>query len=221
MTMSPALKSCASAGAAPTAKASASANIEANIEECVMGPSFPVVSCWPSTCAGLRRSTERSRFDGELESSLCMVGVDRHSMPFDLVHTRGKRFGDRHDQNGLVAGFGSRRSERRHAIRAGQTDLGKFGLDALAEFEPDFARRCDRSADGRRRLLELGVGEGCARGQSEGERGGDSQRDNTHGLDSFRSDAWRYAKPMGEDRSAERVGEDVVEIEINLADHAD
>jgi hypothetical protein len=35
------------------------------------------------------------------------------------------------------------------------------------------------------------------------------------------SDSWRYAKSVGEDRPAERVGEDVVEIEIKLADDAD
>src|SRR5271154_2722332 len=34
------------------------------------------------------------------------------------------------------------------------------------------------------------------------------------------SDSWRYAKAMGEDRWAERVGKDVVEIEIKLANHA-
>jgi hypothetical protein len=54
------------------------------------------------------------------------------------------------------------------AARAGQRDLREFRLDAFAEFEPDFAHRGDRRADGERCLLELGVGESLCGGEGEG-----------------------------------------------------
>ena len=44
-----------------------------------------------------------------------MVRVDRDRLPVHRVNASRKQFGDRHDENSLVAGFRSRRSERRRA----------------------------------------------------------------------------------------------------------
>ena len=100
-----------------------------------------------------------------------MVGVDRDGLPVHFVSASRQGFGDWHDQHSLVARLRFRGPERhRGAARAGQRNLREFRLDAFAEFEPDFARRGDRAADGRRRLLELGVGESRLRATELGKR---------------------------------------------------
>jgi hypothetical protein len=70
--------------------------------------------------------------------------------------------------------IGFRRPEGHGAARTAQRNLREFRLDALAELEPDFAWPADRSADGWRRLLELGMSESLGRDEREGKRCGDS-----------------------------------------------
>src|SRR5579871_803376 len=147
ITMSPALDSCASAGAAPKARASATRKID----ECFIA--CPSRANLLGLAGAKLRSIPRLRLHGKLEGSLCVVGIDRYRLPVHFVLAGREGFGDRHDQHSLVAGS-RRRSSQGHtgAARAGQRDLRKSGLDALAELEPDFGGRRDRPADMRGRL---------------------------------------------------------------------
>src|SRR5579883_685705 len=121
---------------------------------------------------------ESSRLNGELKGALRLMRVDGDRTPMDDVHARLERFGEGRDQRRGIVGIDARFAEGHRG--AGLRDEGnprEARLDAFAESESDLARRSgDRSADGRRRLLEQSMGESSRRirqstggGESKGE----------------------------------------------------
>jgi hypothetical protein len=58
--------------------------------------------------------------DGEIETALRMMGIDRHGVPIDRVDPRRQLFGDLDDEDGVVGGVDARLAQglRRAARRA-------------------------------------------------------------------------------------------------------
>src|ERR1700722_5409292 len=119
--MSPALNSCASAAAA--LRASASAKMK---REClIVCPLLALASRW------------RSWLHGEFKGSLGVMRIDRDGLPVHFISASRQGFGDRHDQDGLIAGFRVSRTERHGAAWASHGNLREFRFDALAELKSD------------------------------------------------------------------------------------